>query len=369
MRISNGLRAAAGNTVPYSGDVAISTSSGSYLYVYPWTENVGFGAKYADPSVAISGNNGLLSAVFTSGALIASDFSSGILFAYKFTKGSGFGTRYSNPASPPGSGVRYAGRSPNCDVVFFTTESTPYVHVYKWDDVNGFGTKYASPSPSVGPGTIQNMGGIDISHSSSDIVIGSATSPYIYAYTWTYASGFGTKYANPSTLPLTYPKAPKFSKDDNVVLFGGGDSTNNYLQAYNFTPGSGFGSKFANPSLAIGPGGSSVESLVVHPKVNDVIISVNSSSGALALQAWSFTPGSGFGSRYALPGTAVDGTTFSVVGTAITPNGNSFAVTTFNVGSRVNIYTYTGGVGFGTKYSGPATISSQTAYAVSFLPT
>ena len=44
---------------------------------------------------------------------------------------------------------------------------------------------------------------------SGDIAVAHATSPFISVYPW--ASGFGTKYANPSTLPASTGNGVAFS--------------------------------------------------------------------------------------------------------------------------------------------------------------
>ena len=70
---------------------------------------------------------------------------------------------------------------------------TPFISVYPWSA--GFGTKYANPSTlSTG-----NSIGVSFNPSGTAIAVAHATSPFISTYPW--SAGFGTKYANPSTLP------------------------------------------------------------------------------------------------------------------------------------------------------------------------
>ena len=74
--------------------------------------------------------------------------------------------------------------------------TTPYVSVYPWS--SGFGTKYANPATlPLGFGTAP--GGIKFSPSGADLAVPHQSSPFISVYPW--SSGFGTKYANPDTLP------------------------------------------------------------------------------------------------------------------------------------------------------------------------
>jgi hypothetical protein len=71
--------------------------------------------------------------------------------------------------------------------------NVPYISAYPWS--NGFGSKYANPAtlpPSTGYGTAFSPSGAHIA-----VVHWGAIS--ISAYPW--SNGFGTKYADPATLP------------------------------------------------------------------------------------------------------------------------------------------------------------------------
>lgn len=66
---------------------------------------------------------------------------------------------------------------------------------YPWSS-SGFGTKYANPTTlPTGTGF-----GVAFSPDGSAIAIAHTASPFVSAYPWS-GSGFGTKYANPTTLP------------------------------------------------------------------------------------------------------------------------------------------------------------------------
>jgi hypothetical protein len=72
----------------------------------------------------------------------------------------------------------------------------PYISAYPWTPGTGFGTKYANP------GTLPTGDGRGVAFcGNSDIAVAYSSSPYISAYPWTPWTGFGTKYANPGTLP------------------------------------------------------------------------------------------------------------------------------------------------------------------------
>jgi hypothetical protein len=74
--------------------------------------------------------------------------------------------------------------------------TSPFVSAYPWTPGTGFGTKYANP------GTLPTGIGYGVAFcGSTDIAVAHATTPFISAYPWTPGSGFGTKYADPGTLP------------------------------------------------------------------------------------------------------------------------------------------------------------------------
>ena len=76
-------------------------------------------------------------------------------------------------------------------------DTAPYIHAYTWSSASGFGTKYANPSSLPANGVY----GLKFSASGDAIVHAVASAPFIGAYAWSSASGFGAKYADPSTLP------------------------------------------------------------------------------------------------------------------------------------------------------------------------
>jgi hypothetical protein len=80
--------------------------------------------------------------------------------------------------------------------------TSPFITAYPW--LAGFGTKYANPATlPAGTGN-----GVAFSPSGNDIAVAHSTTPLISAYPW--SSGFGTKYANPATLPTGTGNAVAF---------------------------------------------------------------------------------------------------------------------------------------------------------------
>ena len=75
--------------------------------------------------------------------------------------------------------------------------TTPFVHAYAWSNSTGFGSKYANPA------TLPTGAGRGIAFTNDDavIAIGHSTAPTLSVYPW--SAGFGTKYSDPGTLPTT----------------------------------------------------------------------------------------------------------------------------------------------------------------------
>ena len=76
------------------------------------------------------------------------------------------------------------------------------------------------------------------------IAVGHDTTPYITAYPWS-SSGFGTKFANPATLPTGQGNGVAFTASGDAIAVAHGISPN--ITAYPWS-NSGFGTKFANPA-------------------------------------------------------------------------------------------------------------------------
>lgn len=82
--------------------------------------------------------------------------------------------------------------------------SSPYITAYPWSG-SGFGTKFANPATL----PTGNARGVAFSALGDAIAVAYIASPYITAYPWS-ASGFGTKFANPATLPTNEGRGVAF---------------------------------------------------------------------------------------------------------------------------------------------------------------
>ena len=78
-----------------------------------------------------------------------------------------------------------------------SSHSSPYVLVYPWTNATGFGTKYADPATlPTGQGNR-----VTVNTAKNAIAVTHNVSPRISVYPWNNSTGFGTKFTNPGTVP------------------------------------------------------------------------------------------------------------------------------------------------------------------------
>ena len=189
---------------------------------------------------------------------------------------------------------------------------------------------------------------------SEAVALGHDTSPFISAYTWTNASGFGTKYANPLTLPNGAGYSVAFSPSNNAIAMA--QSGINFLNVYSWSS-SGFGAKFADPATLPSQGG---QSTAFSPS-GDAVAIAQFGSPFIGVYPWSV---SGFGVRYTNPVTLPGGIGNGV---AFSPTGNAIAIS-HSSSPFVTAYPWNSSTGYGTKYIDPTTLPSGTGFGVAFSP-
>lgn len=314
--------------------------------------------------------------------------------------GSSFGTKVSDPATLPSSGGRGVAFTAAADAIAVAHSNSPRISVYPWSGTS-FGTKFSDP------GTAPDGNGTSVTFTSNDdaIAIGHFTSPYIAAYPWS-GSGFGSKFSNPGTLPVGYVLSCRFVASDAIVMTGNagtigfpwsgsgfgtkftnptgtgvGSNCNDlnvatgnnvvavaervtpWVEAFPFSTSTGWGTKFSNPGTNIGARGYGV----AFSKADDVLaISTNGGVGYgvsnITAYAWS---GSGFGSRFADPGTQLGGTS----GRFVTFNTDDSVLFAGSTGSPyINAYPWSSS-GFGSKFNNPSTLPPATVFGVAYTGT
>ena len=225
--------------------------------------------------------------------------------------------------------------------------NAPNITAYPWSN-SGFGTKYANPASL--PANHGN--GVAFTPAGDAIAVAHATTPYISAYPWS-SSGFGTKFANPATSPTGNSNSVAFSPSGNAIAVA--HTVTPYITAYPWS-GSGFGTKFADPATP--PTGNSY-GVAFSPSGNAIAVA-HDGTPYISVYPWS---GSGFGTKYADPATLPASNSRGV---AFSPAGNAIAVAHAS-SPYITAYPWSGS-GFGTKFSNPATLPSSTGLGVAFSP-
>jgi hypothetical protein len=232
--------------------------------------------------------------------------------------------------------------------------STPFITAYPWSSSTGYGTKYANPA-SLPPGA---GNGVAFSPAGNAIAVAHTTTPFISAYLWSSTTGFSTKYSNPATLPAGIGRAVAFNPAATSVAVGHDNTP--FITAYPWNASTGFGTKYADPATV--PGGSLFALGVAFSPAGDAI--AVASDGSPRVQAYPWNASTGFGTKYADPATLPTGTG---VGVAFSPAGDAIAVG-HSTTPFISAYPWNVSTGFGTKYTNPATLPTGNGGPVAFTP-
>jgi hypothetical protein len=294
---------------PSNADLAVGSPSTPYIQVYPWTSS-GFGTKYANPATlpAGTGSNVMVAFSSTGHDVSVGANSTPYIYVYPFTSGSGFGTKYANPATLPASSGNFNTPlfSPSGADLAVGSGATPWIQVYPFVSGTGFGTKYANPATLPG-NPVAAFCLPAFSPSGADLALGSASTPWVQVYPWTSGVGFGTKYANPSTLPAGAAGSAcsdvAFSSSGTEIAVTSVNSP--WVQVYPWVSGTGFGTKYANPAT-LPSGTPNINYASFSPTGSDLAVSTGSTPW---VQVYPLVSGSGFGTKYANPVTLPNTTT------------------------------------------------------------
>ena len=242
------------------------------------------------------------------------------------------------------------GAAASATSIAITHAVTPFISAYPWNVSTGFGSKYANPS-SLPPGTSY---GVAFNPAANVIAVGHVNAPNITAYSWV-GNGFGTKYAEPTTAPPGQGNGVAFSPAGDAIAVGNGAAPQ--INAYPWNAGTGFGVKYADPATLPGGAGRGV---AFNPAGTSVAVA-HATSPFVTAYPWS---GAGFGTKYADPATLPTGNGYGV---AFTPAGDAIALASTGT-PFVTAYPWNAGTGFGTKYANPATLPTGSSNNVAFSP-
>jgi len=178
---------------PTGGAIAITCYDSPSVRVFAWSDVTGFGAQYADPS-SLSLRT-ITSVTFNpTGNVIVLGDAYGRISAYAWSDATGFGARYTDPSSVP-SQINSLQFNSAGNAIAAAHYYSPHVTVWAWNNNTGFGTKYADPSTPVSSTAVVSSGAA-FNLTDDAIVVGFNVSPYIAAYAWSNATGFGTRYTD-----------------------------------------------------------------------------------------------------------------------------------------------------------------------------
>jgi hypothetical protein len=220
----------------------------------------------------------------------------------------------------------------------FVNSNSPYIQAYEWSDATGFGAKYSAPA------TLPAGLGFDVevSPDGSAILMANQNTPSVTAYAWS-KNGFGAKYADPATAPSGGgTRAVSFSPSGDTVMVGSSSSPR--INAYPWSKSSGFGTRYSAPATVPQ---SNLLGISFRP-AGDVVACVFNSSPYVAAYPWS---GSGFGTKFSDPATTPD----FAQSCMFSKGGGALLVGVFDTPFA---YAYAWSSGFGALYSGPSSAGS-----------
>lgn len=219
-----------------------------YIHAFAFSTATGFGAKFSNPGTTPTGEISDVHFSPDGNAVAAVGVTNNLISVYPWS-GSGFGARYTGPTPNPldaqiGTGFRVK-FSPQSDAIVMCNgaNSGPWIAGWPWSHATGFGTKYANPTVAIPAG----LTSLAFSPAGDVVVVGCQSSPSILAYAFSAVTGFGTKYANPATLPGGAPRAIAFSPLGTEIAFS--REFTNTLYFYRWS-GSGFGELVADANTA-----------------------------------------------------------------------------------------------------------------------
>jgi len=230
-----------------------------------------------------------------------------------------------------------AGGGVSPPAIIISTKDSPYLDAWEWD-ASGFGTKYSDPS------TLMTAMAYDLAVSPTEdaLLVPYDVANGMAAYAWD--GGFGTKYTNAAISDVGYAAA--FNSDGTVALLGTNKDAMEGINAFNFNSASGFGSEFAAPTTSGSWHGYGV---AFHPS-DTAVAAAHSTSPYIDAFPWS---GSGFGTRYSNPSTLPPA---NAVCCNFSNDGSALGV---GHGSSPYVSVYAWSSGFGSKYSDPSTTPAE----------
>lgn len=291
-------------------------------------------------------------------AVIATTYTtSPYVVAYQWLPGSGFGSKYADPTVLPQIRTSCVDVNPAKNAVIIGNANfTPYLNAYAWNTESGFGAKYADPSVYPVSGSY-SVNDVKFNATGTAVAVATGQTPYLVAYAWNSATGFGTKYANPSTSFGSQAVSIGWSPLNDSLVVGGTESGGSIamIQGFKWNDATGFGTAYTGTYSMIGSGTqpSQFTQISFNPSGTVVAATPNDTALAPAVFAWAWNANTGFGTRYSNPASlpiynAGAGVAFSRDGTAVILSDS------YTSSYALEAYYWNDSTGWGTKYSAPS---------------
>lgn len=257
-----------------------------------------------------------------------------------------FGTQITNPVSLMPNRIDSVSFGGNDTLIGVSCISSPYIGVYNFSSA-GFGTRFSSPASLPAGGTYHAAVHPD---GSAILVAGVAGSTNIKAYSLS-GGGFGTEFSTSAVYVGFSLVGIAFNKTGTQVGMGA-SGLGAEFQVFPWS--NGFGTKYTNPSGLPSQADFLVTGkLRFHP--NNTAISLNQDRASI--YNWS---SSGFGTAYSIPADSQ----YNIYHRLWSPSGTVVANTSAT-SPYVQAYPWTPGVGYGTKYADPL-VAGATAQGTVF---
>lgn len=254
------------------GDTAKFTPDGNAIIIggsapspttmaWAWTDASGFGTKFSDPATeppdafaihiyggvrGYSGSEGGGEAVMFG----ATSTDANRISAWDFNSSTGWGSKYSNPATMPLGSVYCFGSDIFAVIAGTNSSSTAERRsvAYDFSVGSGWSTKYSTMSATdiVGNPYGADLSWIRIGSFTAVISYATQSSPYIASFTFT-SSGWGSKIANPGTLPTGPGNGLNWNLNLDVAV---AHDVSPYITVYPLS-GSGYGTKYSDPGTNV----------------------------------------------------------------------------------------------------------------------